>query len=344
MGFVNQLAENTLTGAAAQTSGGIVGTIFGKANDRRQLRQQQKLNDMQMQGNMQMMKFGKDLDYEMWKKTGFTGQMEQIKEAGLSPGLIYGMGGASGTTTGGNAPGVSGGNAPSGGGENVAMAGQMQQLALLDAQRRNLDANTNLTNKTADNKGIEGENIEASTMSILQGVKNQKAQETKTKIESDILTIEKRIKGETADDAIQLASWTEQQAGNEVEKLYRENIISKATMAQAVDQIKANLAATILHNEMTKAQTENIKQQTQVGIAQVKEIIQKMVISMREDGRNVYGQNLDATQKSHDQWVNDIQKTTGLGYDVVEKVLQAIVLKNIIKGPEQTPIKGFHNR
>ena len=39
----------------------------------------------------------------MWNYTNFENQMKHIKEAGLSPGLIYGMGGQGGSTQGAGA-------------------------------------------------------------------------------------------------------------------------------------------------------------------------------------------------------------------------------------------------
>ena len=51
--------------------GGIIGMGMERHNDKRQIEQQRKLTDMQSQANREMMKYGQDLQYEMWKKTNF---------------------------------------------------------------------------------------------------------------------------------------------------------------------------------------------------------------------------------------------------------------------------------
>lgn len=341
MGFGEQLGMTAGTAAA----GGIMGMILGGYNDERQYRQQQDLQNLQIRGQKEMTDYQMMKQMEMWKNTNYPAQLEMMKKAGLSPGLMYGKGGGGGTTTGNASGSVTGGTAPQGGREIQDMMGMGMQLQLLKAQKENIEADTELKKTESTKKGgVDTANVEASTMSILQGINNQKAQETKTNIETEILSIEKRIKEETADDAIQLASWAEQDMGNKVEQLYRQNIITKATMGEAVDQIKANLAATIIHNEMMRAQTGNIRQQTQVGIAEVKNIIQKMVLDMRKEGREVYGQNMESQKNAHDQWVNDVSKQTGVGMEVVEKVIQGIILKNIVAPGGGQPIRGFHNR
>lgn len=320
------------TNAADQATGGILGIVAGGINDRRQLKQQKKLQELEMSGQRSMTDYNMMKQLEMWEKTGYGAQMKQLKEAGLNPGLIYGMGGAGGQSSNIETGKVTGGSAPTGGGEIPSMMGMGIQRELLQAQKANIEANTDLTKaQAAKTGGVDTELGKTQIADLTQGIENKKAIQTLTEVQTGIAKIEARIKGETADDAIELVSWEEQQAGNKVEQLYRDNVISKATMNEKIDRIKVDLAGAVLQNEMTRAQTTNVGQQTQVGIAQVKEIIQRMVISMREDGRNVYGQNLEATQKSHEQWINDVAKSTGLGADIVEKVLQAIILKNVVQ-------------
>lgn len=267
MGFVEQLAENTVSGGTAQAAGGIIGTIFGKSQDKRQLKQQAKLQAMQMQGNKEMMQFGKELDYDMWKKTGFVGQMEQIKAAGLSPGLIYGMGGASGTTTGGGTQGVSQGHAPTGGGENVTMAGQMAQLALLDAQRKNIEADT--ANKEADtaNKPKIGANIESST--------------ALNKLNEQIGQFEKEIKGRSVEATIRAIDAAAEKLMHEAVILRNQENISEATWQTEVDTKIAELATIGIQNNLTKQLTAESEQK-------VKSMIQDLLNKTRElDQRDV---------------------------------------------------------
>ena len=82
---------------------------------------------MELQRKMQM---------QMWEETNYAAQVEQLKKAGLSIGLMYGEGGAGGTTTGAGATGVSAPSAPSGMGliGGTQLASQIANIDLIKAQ------------------------------------------------------------------------------------------------------------------------------------------------------------------------------------------------------------------
>ena len=71
----------------------------------------------------------------MWEDTNYAAQVEQLKKAGLSVGLMYGKGGAGGATTGAGATGVSAPTAPTGMG--------LQGGSQLAAQVANIELTTN---------------------------------------------------------------------------------------------------------------------------------------------------------------------------------------------------------
>ena len=118
----------------SSTGGGIIGAGLGLLlqgnNDRRQLIQQQKLNEQQLSADAVRMGMETERQKEMWKATSFPAQIEQIKIAGLNPALVYGMGGSGGATVGSSPGSVSGPQAPAGGGE-VGMAMQLAQLSVI---------------------------------------------------------------------------------------------------------------------------------------------------------------------------------------------------------------------
>ena len=123
-----------------------------------------------------MIDYSKNADYNMWLKTNYPAQKEQIKAAGLNPALLYGMSGGGGATIGGGAPSVTGSGAANPNSAAAATTGMgimnQAQLALLDAQKKNIDANTAKTVAETPNVEKTGKNIEASTQSILQGINN----------------------------------------------------------------------------------------------------------------------------------------------------------------------------
>lgn len=160
-------------GVANSAAGGIMGLALGGINDERQIRQQEKLQAMQIEGQKEMTEYQRQKQLQMWKDTNYAAQMGELKKAGLNPGLIYGMGGGGGSTTGGGAAsGPSGGNAPTGGGEAQAMAGMGLQMGLLKAQKENIEADT--ANKKAAERDLtasaEGRGLENAFTAWMQGV------------------------------------------------------------------------------------------------------------------------------------------------------------------------------
>lgn len=151
--------------------GAGMGLLLGGINDRRQLQQQQDLQNLQIKGSKELTDYQYQKQLEMWKATNFSAQKEQLKMAGLNPGLIYGMGGAGGTTTGSGGAGVSGANAPVGGREVQDAMGMGMQLQLLKAQKDNIEADT--ANKKAQEKDLiasaEGRGLENAFTAWMQG-------------------------------------------------------------------------------------------------------------------------------------------------------------------------------
>ena len=128
------IAANAI-GTATNTG---LGLLLQKQQDKRQLEQQGKLGQQQLGLNIAQMQAQKELDLEMWEKTNFKAQRDQMEMAGLSPGLIYGQSGAGGATTGGSGGNVSAPSAPAGGGEILG-------LQLLNAQKGLIEAQTKKT-------------------------------------------------------------------------------------------------------------------------------------------------------------------------------------------------------
>ena len=177
MGFIQQLGEaatGEIGSVVGQGLGMVLGAIGGKAaaraNDRRQIEQQKKLQALQIQGQKEMADYNYTKQMNMWDATNYSAQKAQLEKAGLNPGLIYGMSGGGATTTGGGySAGVGGGNAPSGGGEIQAMLGMGLQLQLMKAQKENIEADTaNKEANTAKTSGIDTTKAQAETDNLLQ--------------------------------------------------------------------------------------------------------------------------------------------------------------------------------
>lgn len=292
---------------AQNAAGGVMGMIMGGWNDSRQRDQQQKLQDMQIAGQKEMAEFNRKQQMKMWEDTNYFAQIQQLNKAGLNPGLIYGMSGGGGATTGGaGGAGPTGAQAPAGGGEMQAMMGMGIQSALLDAQRRNIEANTEKTKAETANVPLTGENTKAGTELI--GVNTQIAQ------------IEREIKGATIEESIQ-------KAVAEMGKMQEENVqagvktqIDRATQSAQINTIKAQLTGAILHNEATKAGIKLTRTETAA-------IGTRLVNEANRIDIEAGNQGLQAQRLEMDKMINDVSKGTGLAVGIIEKVLMAIILK-----------------
>ena len=117
-----------------------MGLLLQGHNDRRQLRQQKKLQDMQIEGQKEMTDYNTEASrkaqLQMWRDTNYGAQRDELKKAGMSVGLMYGGGGGGGATTGAGATGgsVSGAMAPTGGNEIMAMRMQSLNERMQEAQ------------------------------------------------------------------------------------------------------------------------------------------------------------------------------------------------------------------
>lgn len=182
---------------------GAIGAGLGLATanwqDKRQIRQQQKLQDMQIAGSKEMGEFNQGLALETWEKTGYEAQRRQMQEAGLNVGLMYGGAGSGGTTQGGGGGQVSGGQAAGGSGELGMAIQAIQSLNLNKAQKENIEADTKNKEADAVNKGAEKTNIETETA-------KKKAEIT------NLEELKKSLKSKAAIDAIdaEIASLTKE--------------------------------------------------------------------------------------------------------------------------------------
>lgn len=308
MGNFTDAMQAGFGGAVGGAPGAILdagmGLILGKYNDRRQLRQQQKLQDMQIKGQQQMMDYSMASQLKMWHDTNYSAQMEELKKAGLNEGLVYGMKGGGGTTTGAANGSVNGASAPSGGGEIQAMMGmgiQRAQLGLLEAQKANIEADT--ANKQADtqNKPLEGQQTIAQTNSILQGINNAKVQER-------IQNIDLALKEKTFDDAADRIAFEAGKAQQELEQAMADTYVSRETQVARANAIQEKAVGAMLENFLLRAQTDQTKQMT----AESKAKIQKMAADIAQGwkGLDIEQQRATIQQKlmEYDTTINPYVK------------------------------------
>lgn len=148
-------AAGSTLGPWGAAAGGVVGGAMGLLSGN-QVDDQKKLSEQQYEYNKKLMEqsYGlqKDMyDYTFSKNTPAE-QMKRLKEAGLNPALMQGLGGQSGADTGGGGTSVGGGQA-SGNAERQAATAQSAgmvlqaarlkgELDLQKAQKENIEADT----------------------------------------------------------------------------------------------------------------------------------------------------------------------------------------------------------
>lgn len=92
-----------MIGAIMGIGGALMGALNANNASNESWQKTNQLMEIQAELNRKNAKFNTAQAKEMWDYTNFKNQMEHIKEAGLSPGLIYGMGGQGGSTQGAGA-------------------------------------------------------------------------------------------------------------------------------------------------------------------------------------------------------------------------------------------------
>ncbi len=115
--------------------------------EERAVKNEMGLMNYQTQNQKALNKQGQKLQMQTWKDTNYPAQMGMLKEAGLNPGPLYGMGGAGGATSGSQGGGTAqGGHAPA-----------PQQLDI-NANLAQQAANIELTKAQTEKVRVEAEN------------------------------------------------------------------------------------------------------------------------------------------------------------------------------------------
>lgn len=289
---MGKAAEQFGLGVAGQVVGAGLGLALENHNDKRQLGMERKLQRMQMEGSKEMTDYNYAKQLQMWKDTNYKAQMEQLKMAGLNPGLIYGMSGGGATTTGTGAGAMSPtGRAPQGGKEVIEMQGMALQRQMMAAQVELTKAQTEKTKAETTNVPLQGQNIQASTANLTQGVEESKAKTALTNIQTSIAELEKQFQSETLQNRESLVNITLSKLIEETKILENDREISDATKVAKIKTITAQLNNIIANTNLqivqrgkTEAETaevnqkiENLKQQYNIN---------KIDAEMAEDGFN----------------------------------------------------------
>jgi len=217
--------------------------IGEKRQMRRQLEQQEKLQNLSIQGSKTMSDYNYNKELQMWKDTNWSAQVEEAKKAGLSTAWLMGKGGGSpASMNGGMSVGMgSAADAASttNAGTNKAMA--LANLALLGAQKENIEADT--ANKEAD-----------------AGNKN---------VDTGIKTVDLNVKKDTTEESKNIVRDTARKLFHEANITATNQVIQTNTEKAVTDKAIAEAVGAGLENDLTKGKI-NL---TATQIKQIKEQI-----------------------------------------------------------------------
>lgn len=236
------LGEQLGTQAASSTIQGISDIVFQGWKNKNQLKQNQELLNQQIAGQKEMGLFNVERQMDLWNRTNAKAQMDHYKNAGLNPSLMYGGSGAGGATAAAQSGNVTTATAdPSPGGGHTGMGIIMPaQVRLMEAQARNLDADT------AKKSGVEttvGENT----------IEKLKAETSNIKIQTALTRIQKDIAEISQEDITDALSLNAQKLQQEVFQIQNQTDISNATKNTIIKTIQQEYINKVLQAAATKS-------------------------------------------------------------------------------------------
>lgn len=315
--FIESLGQQAASQATSGLIGAGMGLLLEKHNDKRQLEQQKKLQELQLLGQKQMGIFNREQAMQMWKDTNFKAQLEQMKLAGISPGLIYGMSGAGGSSTNVASGSTGSTSAPVGGGEIMNYTAQGLNLALLKAQKENIESQTAKNQaEAAATSGYKQEEARASISLMGQEIKNKQAQKLLTDADTHLKNIQGQIQGSTIKEQVDEIVWNALKANELLDQASRDTFIKKATQDDIIKTIHTEAIKAILTNTLIRAQTKMTGEQTQNITAERRNINNKIsmwaqdnylnLLNMSNEQRRTEIQNMLATYNVTDKASIDI--------------------------------------
>lgn len=246
--------------------------ITGDARNKKMLKRQEE-------AAKRMANYNKQIQLDIWNATNYPAQVAQLQKAGLNPGLLYGMSGGGATTTGSSnmpLPDVPKANI----GMGIGTGSSAAELALLNAQRENIEADTQLKKVDAAKKGgVDTEESKARIASLTQGIQNQKALEAMQRVETELKNLELKIQGDTFEARADYIEYVTRKMFREVQIADDAQYVSHTTRQDRVNTIKAELAGIAIANELKQAQIGQTKSQTELNHRTISNAIQQ---NMRE--------------------------------------------------------------
>lgn len=286
--FIKNLGEQVgsagASGALGMGLSMLDEAIFGNRRRKKQIEQQQKLTDIQMGANLEMMDAQKKQQLEMWEATNYKAQIEQMKKAGLNPALIYGEGGGGLTSLGSGAVGsASGGTASNEAQSKIAdiqMQGMGLQMQKTQAEIAKIKADTRATEEETKGADLKRDLTKMSIKQIAESIKNEA---TRINIEEAKSTLDKMRFGleqtKTKQD-IKISNWQIEKLREEVETIRLDNEITQEQRNVIMQKLQGEVIHMAIDGALKQSQIKLNSQQE----SKIMTEVQKMFTdAMRDD-------------------------------------------------------------
>lgn len=278
----------------------VVGMGMGMYNDARQKQTNDMNQKRQMEGMKEMSNFQYGQEMRKWQDTGYGAQKDQLKEAGLNPALMYGMGGGGGQSSNVG----SGGSVQGGAATNVNAGSEMQngmQLMLMRAQKENIEADT--VNKKSQVPVNEAKvpNIEANTGETLANTTNIEAKTAIANIQKRTEEARAKVAEGTVAEAIGEITYQMRKTDEEVTNLVRQNHINAAVKDEVIRSFKLANTETLANIALKEVQKDNTVQMTAESKAKVLQWIKENVMRQTEIGIKGRAVDIEGLEQGVDQ-------------------------------------------
>lgn len=238
--------------AIGTAAGSIFGSLMGNKMQQDQFGNQLTLMKKQHEYNEASANAAQARAYEMWEKTNYAAQIEQMKKANLSPALMYGQAGAGGgTVSGAQGQGTS---QPTDRSIEMKLKGQEMglQLANLASQIKLNESQANKNNAEANKTaGVDTELAKTSIENLISQTKNEKDRNV-------LIWADKRFKEAAAD--MQEAS--AKLASGETAKIEYEI----QSVIKSIDKMELEMQGIQADNELKRRTMESKVQEAEVSV------------------------------------------------------------------------------
>lgn len=274
------------TGMALQGASSLLGLGLNQYGNQQQYAQQQALMQQQFQNQQALNLQGQQIQQNMWDYTNYENQVRHMENAGLNVGLMYGMGGGGGQSTGSQSGGsATSGQAP----QNMLNPALLQDVALKAAQVDLTEAQANKIKSETPTTGNLGDT----------SVANTQADTALKNINTDIQKIQKEIQeGGKAYSILNIMAQAEKAQGEARSAGIKANV-DRATQETQIDKIKQEYALLGLEAEAKRANINLTKENLELVKKEVEFYQRKYELDARRVGaQESFNQNLKEFQES----------------------------------------------